>query len=175
MTSDARPQVVFLDTSVLVNLLHVGFLALLAQVPSLEFVLPDHVYEEVLALDQRAELDSANRSGALRTVAVADPTALDTFQALVRTPLGRGEAACIALASIGGGLVACDDRKAGRVVHERLGPGRLLTTPAVIVLLIRAGALTVTAADAARARLETAYRFRMSGFGSFQELIRKRT
>jgi len=32
-----------------------------------------------------------------------------------------------------------------------------------------------TAADAARARLETAYRFRMSGFGSFQELIRKRT
>jgi len=66
--------------------------------------------------------------------------------------------------------VASDEKKAfRREALARLGQGRILTTPGLIVLAIRAGLLTVERADVIKTILET-NRFRMA-FGSFSEIV----
>jgi len=41
------------DACVFINLIHVGRLPILDDLPGYEFVIPDHVYEEVTDLSQR--------------------------------------------------------------------------------------------------------------------------
>ena len=60
-------------------------------------------------------------------------------------------------------------RRFRREVLASLGPGRLVTTPGLFVLAIRAGVISVEQADHAKAVLE-GNRFRM-GFKSFREVI----
>ena len=84
--------------------------------------------------------------------------------------MGRGEAACLALAVTENWIVASDEkRRFRREALARLGEGRILTTPGLMVLAIRAGIITIEEADQAKAVLETK-RFTM-GFASFNEFI----
>lgn len=84
--------------------------------------------------------------------------------------MGAGEAACLALAELNGWHVASDERRRfRREVFARLGEGRLLTTPSIYVLAIRAGLLSVAEADADKDLLASR-RFVMK-FGSFSELL----
>jgi predicted nucleic acid-binding protein len=84
--------------------------------------------------------------------------------------MGAGEAASLALAVQMGWAVASDEKRAfRREALARLGPGRILTTPGLYVLAIRAGLLSVAEAGADKARLD-ACKFRM-GFSSFGDLI----
>jgi hypothetical protein len=64
---------------------------------------------------------------------------------------------------------ACADRKARREAAVRLGVGKILTTPGLLLVAIRDGLLTVDEADAMKAALE-ARRFTML-FRSFCELM----
>jgi predicted nucleic acid-binding protein len=83
---------------------------------------------------------------------------------------GKGEAACLALAESRGWLVASDEkRRFRREVLALLGSGRLVTTPGLFVLAIRAGGISVQEADEVKAVLER-HRFRM-GFRSLCEVI----
>jgi hypothetical protein len=84
--------------------------------------------------------------------------------------MGSGEAACLALAETKGWVIASDEKKRFRREAEtRLGPDRLLTTPGIFVLAIRARQMTIEEADAAKALLEQR-RFKMN-FTSFREVI----
>ncbi len=84
--------------------------------------------------------------------------------------MGSGEASCIALAQSRGLYLASDERRAFlREVRARIGETRLLTTPGIFVLAIRAWLLTVEAADAAKKVLEQR-RFTMR-FASFADVI----
>lgn len=84
--------------------------------------------------------------------------------------VGRGEAAAIAAAVSQGWIVAMDEGgRARREVCERLGEGRLLTTPGVLLSCIRHGCLTVEEADEIKERLAQ-LRFRMA-FASFREAL----
>jgi predicted nucleic acid-binding protein len=88
----------------------------------------------------------------------------------LRRSLGMGEAACLALAVHRGALVASDEKRAFRREAEtRLGPGRILNTPGLLLLSIRRGLLTVEEADEIKNTLESK-RFRMK-FRSFKELL----
>ena len=81
-----------------------------------------------------------------------------------------GEAACIARAVRRGALVASDEKRAFRREAEaRLGPGRVLNTPGLLLLGIRRGILTVDEADEMKQTLER-LRFRMM-FESCRELL----
>ena len=71
-----------------------------------------------------------------------------------------------------GWLVAVDERgRFLRMARERIGEGRILNTPGILLLAIRAGLLSVDEADGLKARLETE-RYRMK-FDSFRDVLNR--
>lgn len=163
-------RVIVTDANVLINLIHVQRLDLLGGIPAHEFVVPDHVREEITVPRSRALVDEAVRRGTLRLELLADLDAISVFAELIRH-IGRGEAACIALAAKHGWSIASDEkRRFRREAVVRLGEGRLIGTPDVFVLAIRAGLFTSDDADADKRVLEQ-HRFKMS-FASFRELVK---
>ncbi len=164
-------RIVVTDANVLINLIHADLLDLLGRLPGYEFVVPDHVVEEVTSKEQRHVLDEALENGVLIKQSVTDIEAIELFVELVAV-MGRGEAACLALAATEGWVVASDEKsRFRREAQERLGEGRILTTPGLFVLAIRAGVMTVEEADEAKAVLETK-RFEMK-ITSFSEVVGK--
>lgn len=84
--------------------------------------------------------------------------------------IGRGEAACIVLAAKQGWWIASDEkRRFRREAAARVGEARILGTPELFVMAIRAGLLTVEQADADKLVLEQR-RFKMA-FISFRDLL----
>lgn len=165
----ARVQVVVTDANILINLLHIGRLSILGRLAQFEFVVPDEVVGEILNVDQAAALQAAIDAQHLARVSFQDTEELTEFAALASF-LGKGESACLALAQQRGWWVASDEGGAfRREAQQRLGAGRLVNTPGILLSAIRAGVLTVDEADQAKAVLEQ-HRFRVR-FGSFRELL----
>jgi predicted nucleic acid-binding protein len=162
-------SVVVADTSVLINLMHVKRLDLCRQLPGFEFVVPEHVHAEITRPEQRDELDRAVSEGTFRIVSIVEPGDIASFAELT-VHLGRGEAACLVLATANGWSIASDEK--GRFHREavsRLGEDRILGTVEFYLTALRTGQLTVAQADAEKAVLE-ANRFRMP-FSSFREVL----
>jgi predicted nucleic acid-binding protein len=65
MTTDAH-TIVVTDANVLINLMHVTRLDMCARLPGYEFVIPDHVREEITDATQRPVVDDAVARGAFR-------------------------------------------------------------------------------------------------------------
>ena len=169
MSAITRARIAVADANVLINLIHVQRLDLLASLPGYEFVVPDDVISEITDPAQRAALEEGLSTGYLRRETISDPEELARYAELRRV-IGAGEAACVTLAAARGWLIASDEkRRLRREVNERLGPGRLVTTPGLFVLAIRAGVMTVEEADEAKGILE-GHRFRMS-FSSFRDVV----
>jgi predicted nucleic acid-binding protein len=165
----ARAICVVTDSNVLINLMHVSRLGLLGRIPGHEFVVPDHVREEITNADQREALDAAIDAGVVRLESITDLDVLTSFTELI-VHIGRGEAACIALAAKYGWSIASDERRRfRREAVARVGVSRLFGTPELFVMAIEAGLLTVDQADADKLVLEGC-RFKM-GFGSFRERL----
>ena len=168
MTAGSR-TVVVTDANVLINLMHVARLDLCARLPGFEFVVPEHVREEIIEPSQRSALDEAVDRGAYRVEAITSMAAVDLFAELIGF-LGRGEAACLALAVERGWTIASDERRRfRREVEHRIGAARIIGTKELYVLAIRAGFLSVEQADTDKALLEQR-RFRME-IASFRDLV----
>ncbi len=162
-------RVVVTDANVLINLMHVGRLDICGRLPEYEFVVPDHVREEIIRDAHRRALDDAVARGVLRIEPIVAIEALTLFTELI-LHLGRGESACLALAVTNGWLVASDEkRRFRREAEDRLGKDRIVGTADLFVLAIRAGLVTIEEADADKALLEQ-QRFTM-GFKSFRDLV----
>lgn len=158
------------DANVLINLVHVSRLGLLAKIPNHEFVVPEHVREEITSPEQRATIDAAVRDGWLKVEVISDLGAITVFTELL-AHIGRGEAACIAIAAKEGWHIASDEkRRFLREAEARVGVGHVITTVDVFVLAIQAGLLTVEEADADKITLE-GRRFKVS-FASYRELVK---
>jgi predicted nucleic acid-binding protein len=91
-------RIVVTDSNVLINLIHVSRLGLLGSIPGHEFVVPDQVREEITKPNHRSTLDAAIGAGAIKLESVTELDALTTFTELI-AHIGRGEAACIAIAA----------------------------------------------------------------------------
>lgn len=168
ITPETR-RVVVTDTCVLINLIHVERLRLLGALPGYEFVIPEHVYEEVTDQEQRQALDEALGQGSLKKEHITDLTSIELYASL-RGVLGSGEAACIAMAVTQGWMIASDEgRLFRREAIARIGEDRLLTTVRLYVMAINAGVLTIEEADRDKVVLETR-KFKVS-FTSFRELV----
>ncbi len=162
-------RVVATDANVLINLIHVGRLALLGVLPGYRFVVPPAVESEVCIPRQARELARAFDAGHVQRTAFSGVEELEIYAELVQT-LGKGEAACLAMAQVRGWFIASDERRRFlRLAEARLGPGRILNTPGIFVLAIRAGVLTVEQADRSKRALEN-HRFRMR-FSSFADVL----
>jgi len=163
-------RIVVTDSNVLINLMHVQRLSLLGRIPEHEFTVPDHVHEEITNEDQRAVLDDAIAEGWLKVESLTDLDAIAVFAELT-AHIGRGEAACIAIAQKRGWWVASDEkRRFRREAEHRLGAGRILGTVDLYLLAIGAGLLTVEEADADKVVLESK-RFKVP-FASYRDLAR---
>jgi predicted nucleic acid-binding protein len=162
-------RVVVTDANILINLIHAHALELLGHLDGYEFVVVDQVEAEITRPEQAAMLQQAIDTGWLHREAVTTIEGLTIFADLVRI-MGRGEAACLALAETRCWYVASDEKKAfRREALARLGQGRILTTAGLIVLAIRAKLLTIDQADAIKLLLE-GQRFRMA-FASFRDIV----
>ncbi|RMG26459.1 MAG: hypothetical protein D6724_01750 [Armatimonadetes bacterium] len=153
----------------LINLIHVGRLGLLGALPGYKFVVPPGVEAEVRIPAQAQELAHAVDAGHAERTSFSRTEELEAYAELVHT-VGRGEAACLAIAQVRGWYVASDKRRRFlRLAQERLGPGRVLNTAGIFVLAIRAGALTVEESDRSKRALEER-RFKMQ-FSSFGDVL----
>lgn len=133
------------------------------------FVVPPEVTAEILLPEQAVALTQAFDAGTVGRAGFSDTTELASYADLVQS-VGRGEAACLAIAEAQGWFIASDEkRRFRRFVDERLGRARLLTTPGLYVLAIRAGILTVEDADHDKVLLEE-HRFK-KGFSSFRDVL----
>jgi predicted nucleic acid-binding protein len=161
------PRLVLVDANVLINLAVVDRLDLLGALAGLDFRVPQEVLSEVIR--EKARVDGALRHGYLQEMLLGEVEELAFFVELRRV-MGLGEAACLALAVHRKALVASDEKRVFRREAEaRLGPGRILNTPGLLLLGIRRGILTIKEADELKAELER-QRFRMK-FASFRELV----
>ncbi|HNY40942.1 MAG TPA: hypothetical protein PKJ41_11120 [Bryobacteraceae bacterium] len=164
-----KVQVVVTDANILINLIHIGRLSILGALAQFEFVVPDEVAAEVLDAEQAASLQAAIDGEYLARVAFRDTEELAKFATLTSF-LGKGESACLALAQRRGCLVASDEGGPfRREAQQRLGPRRLINTPAILLSAIHSGVLSVEEADQALEILKE-HRFRVK-FKSFRELL----
>lgn len=162
-------SIVVTDANVLINLIHAERLGLLGAVPPFEFVVVDEVVAEITLPNQAHALDMALRAGHLRRIAITDIPSL-----MLRSEFGRimglGEAASLAVAITQGWAIACDEKKVFlREAKARVGQQRIMTTPGILLLAIRAGVISLEEADMIKAFLETR-RFRMN-FTSFKDVL----
>ncbi|MBA4379489.1 MAG: hypothetical protein C0393_02180 [Anaerolinea sp.] len=159
--------VVVTDTCVLINLIHTNRLGLLGRLPGQRFLVPDLVEAELHKPDQIEEFRRQIEAGAFERIQFDDLETLTLFAEHQET-LGRGEAACLALAQTRGYSIASDEgRHFRRLAIDTLGQQRLLTTPDLYLLAIRNGLLSVEEADD-DLQVLAANRFRV-GFTSFRD------
>ncbi|MGH7823838.1 MAG: hypothetical protein ACREQ7_01485 [Candidatus Binatia bacterium] len=169
MSAAAPSPTCVLDANFIINLIHVARLDLLAALGSYRFVVPDEVVEEITEPSQQQWLRDALNKGYVQQESITDPAELATFAEL-RGLMGKGEAACLALAQSRGWIIVSDEkRRFRREVISRLGSGRLITTPGFFITAIRAGVISIEEADEAKELLEQ-HRFR-TNFRSFREVI----
>jgi predicted nucleic acid-binding protein len=170
MATDAETIVVVTDANVLINFIRIGQLPLLGALNAHRFLVPDEVMAEITDPAQQDVLASAIASGCLRKVVVDTIESLALFAEL-RDVMGRGEAACLALAATSGWHIASDEKKRfRRRAMELIGESRILRTESILVEAIRQGRISVAQADGLKATLE-ASRYSMP-FASFAELLR---
>ena len=169
MAGTPSPRTLVVDANIIINLLHVGRLALLAALPGYECVVPEEVVAEITNPAQRQELDVAISNGYLRVETITDFDDLVEYAELRRT-LGRGEAACLVLARRHGWLVASDEKgRLPRAASPRIGLGIKVNTAGLFVAAIRAGLVSIEDADQVKAILEQ-HRFVLP-FASFGDIL----
>jgi predicted nucleic acid-binding protein len=162
-------RLVLVDANVLLNFALVDRLDLLGSLPDLDFRAPAEVMAEILKEPERSRVEASIRSGHVGETSLSAIAELVLFAEL-RQIMGMGEAACLALAVSQQAWIASDEKRVFRREAEaRLGPGRILNTPGLLLLGIRRGLLTVEDADQLKTALE-AKKFRMK-FDSFRGLV----
>jgi predicted nucleic acid-binding protein len=165
----AERRLVLVDANILINLSKVNRLDLLGALTDLDFCVPPEVLGEVLNEPGKTLVGRCLGDGHLRELSFSAVSELALFTEL-RNIMGMGEAACLSLAFHRGALLASDEKRVFRREAEaRLGPGRILNTPGILLLAIRRGILTIEEADELKRHLE-ARQFKMT-FGSFRELL----
>lgn len=161
--------VVVTDANILINLLRIGQLPLLGTLDAYRFLVPEEVLGEITDPAQREETTSAIASGYIGQVVVDTMESLALFAEL-RDLMGRGEAACLALAATMGCYIASDEKKRfRRRAIELIGEARILRTESILLEAIHQGRISVSEADGFKATLEE-NRYSMP-FKSFSDLL----
>jgi predicted nucleic acid-binding protein len=115
-------------------------------------------------------LEQAFATGMLEEIRVTDLEEVQLFAKLTATGLGIGECSAIAVAAHRKLVLAIDDTRAIKKLHNMSLGLTVLTTEMLVVLLIQHDILTVAEADAMKLDWEQNHRFRLT-FQSFSERI----
>ena len=161
-----RVATVALDASVLINFLILNRLGMLPDLPGYRFVVLDAVEQEVRRPQQQSTLARAFEHSFVDHAGAANAEELEVF-ADHRRVMGLGEAACLAAAEVRGWMMASDERRLFRTIAlERIGEDRILTTPAILVLAVKTGVITVEELRESKEELErNRFRAPLEAFG----------
>jgi predicted nucleic acid-binding protein len=169
MHAPATTTVVITDANVLINFVHIGQVALLGKLAAYRFQLPAEVLHELIDDDQRAQIEAAIAARELDLIVIETLDTLALFAEL-RDLIGRGEAACLAVAATAGYHLASDEKKRfRRKAIEMIGEARIVRTEDLLVAAIRGGICTVAQADEYKLIL-AGKRYAMP-FSSFEERL----
>ena len=151
-------QTVVMDASVVINLIHAGRLDLLGKIEGYEFVVPEQVIAlEVTYPEQAQALAASLKAGWVSRVESTDTVEIGLYAELSAI-MGKGEAACLAMAARRGWMVACDEvGRFRREAEARIGRDKVLKTEGIIVLAIRRGVLSIEAVSYTHLTLPTIY------------------
>jgi len=167
--SPGNIQFTLVDASVLINFIHLDQLELLGKLREYRFVIPEHVQMEITRNDLAAILKKAVQNGILEKTFITDIKEMADYAEFHKT-LGQGESACLAIAEHRGFSIASDEKGVFRIlVLRKIGQGRLLTTPDLILTAVQSKLITVAQADKWKVKLEK-LRFKMT-FPSFKDLL----
>jgi predicted nucleic acid-binding protein len=173
MVAPSKALDVCVDACVLINLAIVGRVDLLALIHDMVFHVPQEVLDEITVDEQRRQIEAAVASGGLRLARIEAVEELQAF-AEYAGQFGKGESACLAIASCRKWVVGTDETKDKRLAREISASGiQVINTPGVLLTAIRQGVLSVNDADAIKVELER-HRFTMS-FDTFRGLVGLRT
>lgn len=165
----SNQYLVAIDACILINFIRIGRFDLLINYPGIRFIVTGQVLAELTDPAQAAVVIAALDDGSMERYELVGVEPLKRFAELELT-MGRGEASAIAAAEFEGWYVATDEGgRARRTINEGACAGRLMTTPGLLLQLIRISILTVDEADQVKANL-AAHRFAMN-FNSFQDLL----
>lgn len=170
---DAQRVPVLLDTSVLINFLAIDRVDLIASHPEYQFFVTEHVRSEVTTHygEQLVRLEKSLNGGGLKEMRGESIEELTLFAQLSRNPrLGLGECAAIAAAVTRTQTLAIDDKAARKAATELSPELVVLDTQAIVLSLIRSGALAVEEADAIKEIWGRDCCFRLK-IASFPDLI----
>ncbi len=144
-------RTVVVDATVVINLIKAGCLDLLGVIAGWEFVLPDQVVEEVTYPEEAEALQQAFETGELRRESATAHAEIAMYAEL-RQRMGRGEAACLAMAACRDWMMASDDRGRAflRLARRGIGECRLIGTSDIVRIGLRQGALSAEGADRIR-------------------------
>ncbi len=169
MATAGKPLDVCVDACVLINFAIVAKMDLLAQIPDLVFHVPPEVLSEMTVAEQRRQVEGVVASGGLKMARIEAVEELQAFSEYV-DQFGKGESACLAIATCRKWVIATDETKDKRLSREITTRGiRVINTPGILLKGIRQGVVTVEDADVIKAELDR-NRFRMN-FDSFRDLL----
>jgi predicted nucleic acid-binding protein len=169
MVAPSKPLNVCVDACVLINLAIVGRVDLLGQIHDMAFHVPQEVLDEITVDEQKRKIEAAVASDDLKLARIEAVEELQAF-AEYAGRFGKGESACLAIATCREWVVATDETKDRRLAREISASGiQVINTPGILLKAIRQGVLTVQTADGIKTELEK-NRFRMN-FGSFGDLL----
>lgn len=127
MVQEQFDSLLVIDTNVIISLIQAGELSLLKQIKGYKVVTPDEVIKEVTNADQAAVLSQALVDGFIVREAVTGVAELESFADFIGQ-MGRGEAACLAIAVHRDCLLVSDEkRRFRRLALAAIGTTRLIT------------------------------------------------
>jgi len=149
MPAPRAPLTVVLDATAVIHLAGADRLDVLGAIGDHDFVVPDQVVEEVTYPEQAGALNRALEAGHLRRESSTDPAEVALYADL-RQRMGKGEAACLAMAASRGWMLASDDRGRAfrRMARERIRDEDLIDTIEIVDMAREHGLLS--ADEAAR-------------------------
>ncbi len=166
------PNYVVLDACVIINLIHIDALQMLGSFPDYKFIMPPEAYQEVTRPEQKSVLDKALNENIITQEKITALPELEQYADLrADGRIGKGEAACLALAINRGCYLATDDNQSAvrKYVKPIRESGRLIETPVLIINAIKKGFISVEEADHAKMILEQ-HNYKMK-FESFKDMI----
>lgn len=124
---------------VVIHLAKAGQLPILGRIEAYSFVVPEQVVAEVTYPEQAKALKEALRAGHLSQQSSTDVAEIALYAEL-EVRMGKGEAACLAMAASRGWRLASDDRGRAfrRLVRERIDEKNFVNTVVLVSLAPRA-------------------------------------
>ena len=148
MVRVTKEQYVITDANILIHFMALNALKLLALIPGFTFAIPNNVLEEITYEEERISVQEAIDENVFILTELTDLDEL-TFYSDFQEFLGKGEAACLAIAVCRGWYIATSDseRRLIREITKQIGMERYINTPGLIKKLIEEKILTIEKAD----------------------------